>query len=68
MELDSKTYWLTDRQSQCDFDFGWIELRELIGGSRVQELSVESQPAEWNGRQPGAQLVESWILYGRLWW
>jgi hypothetical protein len=21
MGLDSKTYWLTDRQSQCDFDF-----------------------------------------------
>jgi hypothetical protein len=20
-ELDTKTYWLTDRQSQCDFDF-----------------------------------------------
>jgi hypothetical protein len=20
-ELDAKTYWLTDRQSQCDFDF-----------------------------------------------
>jgi hypothetical protein len=19
--LDTKTYWLTDRQSQCDFDF-----------------------------------------------
>jgi hypothetical protein len=22
MGLDTKTYWLTDRQSQCDFDFG----------------------------------------------
>jgi hypothetical protein len=22
MELDTKTYWVTDRQSQCDFDFG----------------------------------------------
>jgi hypothetical protein len=21
MWLDTKTYWLTDRQSQCDFDF-----------------------------------------------
>jgi hypothetical protein len=21
MVLDTKTYWLTDRQSQCDFDF-----------------------------------------------
>jgi hypothetical protein len=22
MGLETKTYWLTDRQSQCDFDFG----------------------------------------------
>jgi hypothetical protein len=21
--LDTKTYWLTDRQSQCDFDFDY---------------------------------------------
>jgi hypothetical protein len=21
MGLDTKTYWLTDRQSECDFDF-----------------------------------------------
>jgi hypothetical protein len=21
MGLDTKTYWLTDRQSQCDFEF-----------------------------------------------
>jgi hypothetical protein len=27
MGLDTKTYWLTDRQSQCDFDFDstWIQ-------------------------------------------
>jgi hypothetical protein len=25
MGLDTKTYWLTDRQSQCDFDFDlWV--------------------------------------------
>jgi hypothetical protein len=24
MGLDTKTYWLTDRQSQCDFDFDLI--------------------------------------------
>jgi hypothetical protein len=24
MGLDTKTYWLTDRQSQCDFDFDYI--------------------------------------------
>jgi hypothetical protein len=28
MGLDTKTYWLTDRQSQCDFDFNltWVYL------------------------------------------
>jgi hypothetical protein len=25
--LDTKTYWLTDRQSQCDFDFDF-EMKE----------------------------------------
>jgi hypothetical protein len=25
MVLDTKTYWLTDRQSQCDFDFDFDE-------------------------------------------
>jgi hypothetical protein len=24
MGLDAKTYWLTDRQSQCDFDFDFL--------------------------------------------
>jgi hypothetical protein len=23
MGLDTRTYWLTDRQSQCDFDFDY---------------------------------------------
>jgi hypothetical protein len=25
--LDTKTYWLTDRQSQCDFDFDFKKSR-----------------------------------------
>jgi hypothetical protein len=25
MGLDTKTYWLADRQSQCDFDFDETE-------------------------------------------
>jgi hypothetical protein len=28
MGLDIKTYWLTDRQSQCDFDFNKGQSRE----------------------------------------
>jgi hypothetical protein len=39
MGLDTKTYWPTDRQSQCDFDFDvWEGCREL--GS-VLEMAVE---------------------------
>jgi hypothetical protein len=30
MGLDAKTYWLTDRQSHCDFDF------DFDFGSRVE--------------------------------
>jgi hypothetical protein len=31
MGLDTTTYWLTDRQSQCDFDFDFErELREYL--------------------------------------
>jgi hypothetical protein len=35
MRLDTETYWLTDRQSQCDFDLTWctpisgLESRDL---------------------------------------
>jgi hypothetical protein len=36
MGLDTKTYWLTDRQSQCDFDFDFDN-----PGSWV--LSIERQ-------------------------
>jgi hypothetical protein len=28
MVLDTSTYWLTDRQSQCDFD--WIKLENWV--------------------------------------
>jgi hypothetical protein len=29
MGLDTKTYWLTDRQSQCDFDLTLAETVQL---------------------------------------
>jgi hypothetical protein len=38
MSLDTKTYWLTDRQSQCDFD-----LTELVQG----QLRVSRKLEEW---------------------
>jgi hypothetical protein len=28
MGLDTKTYWLTDRKSQCDFDLSLVEIEE----------------------------------------
>jgi hypothetical protein len=34
MGLDTKTYWLTDRQSQCDFDFDPVSSVELCTGDR----------------------------------
>jgi hypothetical protein len=37
MGLDTKTYWLTDRQSQCDFDF------DFDPGSRWQLWVVSYQ-------------------------
>jgi hypothetical protein len=49
--LDTKTYWLTDRQSQCNFDFdfevsikleGWVVAGVLVEsrGSRVIEQEM----------------------------
>jgi hypothetical protein len=42
MGIDTKTYWLTDRQSQCDFDSDF-ELRE--NSSRVDSGSNTSTVA-----------------------
>jgi hypothetical protein len=45
MGLDTKTYWLTDRQSQCnfDFDFGidftWVP--KFLRNSSVVEEELE---------------------------
>jgi hypothetical protein len=38
MGLDTKTYWLTDRQSQCDFDFDFDRKgsAEKIAGREFQ--------------------------------
>jgi hypothetical protein len=35
MGLDTKTYWLTDRQSQCDFDFDFEEI-SVFNGDKVE--------------------------------
>jgi hypothetical protein len=38
MGLDTKIYWLTDRQSQCDFDF---DLKEQASKQTVNLRSTE---------------------------
>jgi hypothetical protein len=39
MGLDTKTYWLTDRQSQCDFDFDF-DFEQLREGSLKYETVI----------------------------
>jgi hypothetical protein len=46
MGLDTKTYWLTDRQSQCNFDFDFdfdvqdsYELRVVVAAEAREQAS-----------------------------
>jgi hypothetical protein len=46
MGLDTKTYWLTDRQTQCDFDFDLtfelVEFREAtLPGYELGSTEIE---------------------------
>jgi hypothetical protein len=62
MGLDTKTYWLTDRQSQCDFDFGELLEKwnwEFRSCKRVVVEEQESREWEYNGVQ---QRVLEWEL------
>jgi hypothetical protein len=56
MGLDTKTYWLTDRQSQCDFDFD-LNNSPLWG-------SLWSEAWEVGVRWPSAGELPSW---GKSW-
>jgi hypothetical protein len=54
MGLDPKTNWLTDRQSQCDFDFeGSYELRVVVAAEAREQASksvlCRRQPREVRG-------------------
>jgi hypothetical protein len=41
MGLDTKTYWLTDHQSQCDFDFDLLQLEYLVeAGSNTSAVAL----------------------------
>jgi hypothetical protein len=46
MGLDTKTYWLTDRQSQCDFDFDF----DLTESYRL--VAEEERPKSISRREP----------------
>jgi hypothetical protein len=43
MGLDTKTHWLTDRQSQCDFDF---EVTSVVTKSVVTEVCEKKTDEE----------------------
>jgi hypothetical protein len=45
MGLDTKTYWLTDRQSQCDFDFD-VAVYGTVVEYRVKSRVSGRLPAE----------------------
>jgi predicted nucleic acid-binding protein len=49
MELDTKTYWLTDRQSQCDFDLTLSSelLSEVERRVQRKKSSYESVVKNW---------------------
>jgi hypothetical protein len=72
MGLDTKTYWLTDRQSQCDFDFDFGKSRHstrveagsntstvtlrVVGGDEKGRLESER---EKYGREPTGLVTEN---------
>jgi hypothetical protein len=45
MGLDTKTYWLTGRQSQCDFDFNFSLVKLRDGSQPGMALSAEVEEA-----------------------
>jgi hypothetical protein len=40
--LDTKTYWLTNRQSQCDFDFDFSASWIIIVAAQLPSLQVDT--------------------------
>jgi hypothetical protein len=48
MGLDTKTYWLTDRQSQCNFDF---DLTPCGGGPNISTVALRVVGGDEKGTQ-----------------
>jgi hypothetical protein len=50
MGLDTKTYWLTDSQSQCDFEFDFdfdFDLTERVTELVQEQLQVSRNLEYW---------------------
>jgi hypothetical protein len=62
MGLDTKTYWLTDRQSQCDFDFdegsdrvtdfNWGQLRKIVATETREQSELGLGVQKSTGDRP----------------
>jgi hypothetical protein len=51
MGLDTKTHWLTDRQSQCDFDFDFEWLTDRQSQCDFDfDLKLSSKRPEYSGK------------------
>jgi hypothetical protein len=72
MGLDAKTYWLIDRQSQCDFDFDRVHSHVETGSStstvtlRVvrgdEKESLESEAVKY-GRESQGIGTREWLRW-----
>jgi hypothetical protein len=58
MGLDAKTYWLTDRQSQCDFDFDLTQ-SVLYGRMWRENLIAEGEESPLLKSVTRKQLVKT---------
>jgi hypothetical protein len=60
MGLDTKTYWLTDRQSQCDFDFDIQEFSsvQLFSRKRIQKAVQKLSVQPWGVNQQTTEAEE----------
>jgi hypothetical protein len=62
MGLDAKTYWLTDRQSQCDFDFEFD--LSLQNKRQTHPLVREGAPQGQNRNCQTVTNISSWAPDG----
>jgi hypothetical protein len=51
MGLDTKTYWLTDRQSQCNFDFDFDFVRSG-NKQKSYKIMITKMLHNWTRRSP----------------